>query len=68
MNILRDNWCDIDALCVSDATLHDNHSQIESGLRNVMMQWINEGNEGNESALIEALKVTKETFSGKKYF
>ena len=56
----------------SDAALYvidDGHSQIESALRNmliqwinkrVMMHWINEDNEGNESSLIEVLKVMKE--------
>ena len=47
----------------SDAALYvidDGHSQIESALKNMLIRWINEDNEGNESVLIEALKVMKE--------
>ena len=40
--------------------LGDNHSQIEPAFRDVSIQWINEDNEGNKNALIEALKVMKE--------
>ena len=35
--------------------LGDNHSQIEPAFRDEFIQWINEDNEGNKSALIEAL-------------
>ena len=44
--------------------LDDNYSQIEPAFRDVYIQWINEDNEGNESALIEALThETKSSFS-----
>ena len=41
--------------------LGDNHSQIDPAFIDVFIQWINEDNEGNESVLIEAPKVMKET-------
>ena len=40
--------------------LGDNHSQIEPDFKDVFIQWINEDDEGNDSVLIEALKVMKE--------
>ena len=40
--------------------LGDKHSQIEPAFRDEFIQWINEDDEGNESVLIEALKVMKE--------
>ena len=42
--------------------LDDNHSQIEPAFRDVFIQLINEDNEGNKNALIEALKVIKENY------
>ena len=42
--------------------LGDKHSQIEPAIRDVFIQWINEDNEGNESVLIEVLKVMKENY------
>lgn len=64
----RDNWYDIGIL---DSILHsfDNkYSQIESALRNMLIQWINQGimmqwisidDEENKSVSIKALKVMK---------
>ena len=42
--------------------LGDNSSQIEPAFKDVSIQWINEDDEGNESVLIEALKVMKENY------
>ena len=42
--------------------LGDNRSQIEPAFKDMFIQWINEDNEGIESALIEALKVMKENY------
>ena len=42
--------------------LGDNYSQIEPAFRDASIQWINEDDKGNESVLIEALKVMKENY------